>query len=71
MIEELPAKPSPLPDWCIPVCRLWVRRGTRGPFLSGKLGAAKILVLPNPDRRDENDAEWVVAFASAPPSVNA
>ena len=64
MIEKQPANPAPLPDWCIPVCRLWSRTTDKGMFISSRLGAAKVYIFPNPDRRDENDADWVLTFSS-------
>jgi hypothetical protein len=64
MIEQTPTNPPPLPDWCIPVCRLWIRKNEKGAHLSGRLGGAKIIIFPNPDRRDENDAEWILTFSS-------
>ena len=45
MRQHAPSEPSPktvppLPEWVVPVMRLWDRNTARGPFMSGKLGAA-------------------------------
>lgn len=57
----------PLPDWAIPVVRMWERETGRGRFLSGKWGGARVLLFPNPQRRDDRDAEWMLCLAAGDP----
>ena len=59
--------PPPLPTWAIPACRLWARASPFGLCLSGRLGGVKVLVWPNPDRRDDNDAQYVLCLARSLP----
>ena len=50
-----------------PLCRLWQREGMNGkPFYSGRLGAARVLVLPNKHRSDDQDATHILLIAEAP-----
>lgn len=52
----------------ITVCKLWVKvsaKGTR--YLTGRMGGAKVLVMPNPDKQSPEDASHVLRFAQAAP----
>ena len=55
-----------LPDDAIPCARLWERQSTHGFFLAGRFGAGKLLVIRNLYRRDQRDAEWLLAVAPGP-----
>ena len=47
-------------------CRLWRRLGRDDqPFLSGRWGGARVLVVPNPDRADDDDAEFLLVLGPA------
>lgn len=46
--------------------RLWERTSARGnAYLSGRLGAARVLVMPNRDRQGDDDASHVLMLAEA------
>jgi hypothetical protein len=32
--------------------------------MAGRLGGAKVMIFENPDRRDEQDAEWILTFST-------
>jgi hypothetical protein len=51
----------------IPACRLWERTSSAGnPYLVGRLGGLRILVLQNRDRQGEDDASHVLVVTTAP-----
>ena len=58
---------SPLPHWAIPACRLWHRSTPQGFHLAGVWGALRVTVFPNPDRRDADDAEYILCVSPRPP----
>ena len=44
-------------------CRLWSRPGRDGSFfLSGKWGGLRVLVVPNPEKADAQDADWLLVL---------
>lgn len=46
--------------------RLWERTSARGnAYLSGRLGSARVLVMPNRDRQGDDDASHVLMLAEA------
>lgn len=54
----------PLPPWAVQACRLW-RRSTGSAFsLSGVWGGVRVHVFENPDKRDADDADYVLCIAS-------
>lgn len=54
----------PPPRGGVRLCRLWERRDHTGQlFMSGTLGGARVLILPNQDRADDSDAEFVLVLA--------
>lgn len=60
-------KPNYAPP--ITVCKLWVKvsaRGTR--YLTGRMGGAKVLIMPNPDKQGPEDASHVLRLAQAAPA---
>ena len=51
-------------------CRLWTRPGRDGStFLSGRWGAARVLIVPNLDRADDDDATHLMILGEAEPTV--
>ena len=62
MSEVLDPPYAPLPDDAVPCLRLWERQGTKGWFLGGKIGAARLHIYRNPHRRDDQDAEWLLTI---------
>ena len=47
--------------------RLWERTSAKGnTYLTGRLGAARVLVMTNRDRKDETDPTHVLMLADAP-----
>lgn len=56
-------QPHPLPPWAIQVCRLWRRSEMRGFALAGNWGGVKVLIYENPEKRDPDDADFVLCFA--------
>lgn len=56
-------RPDPLLK--IPACRLWQRTGSGGPFLSGRWGGVRVLVIVNPDRADPDDATHLLVLGEA------
>ena len=52
-----------------PVCRLWTRPGRDGgTFLSGRWGNARVLVVPNPNPADGDDATHLLVLGEAEPA---
>lgn len=53
-----------------PACRLWERTGQDGrPFLSGRWGGVRVLVVRNPDRADDDDASHLLVLGEAAPQT--
>lgn len=72
MTTETDEQPlPPLPPWAIPVCRLWRRTQASDFALAGRLGAAKVYVFANPDKRSAGDADFFLCIASPSPTVRA
>lgn len=58
-----------IPAGGLQLCRLWQRHDAAGTlFLSGTMGGVRVLVVPNPDRADATDAEYVIVLAPSYPS---
>lgn len=50
------------------VCRLWERRNRAGElFMSGTMGGVRVLIVPNQNRADDTDAEFVMVLAEGRP----
>jgi hypothetical protein len=52
-----------IPVWAAPLCRLWKRDDGGNWFLAGRLGGARVLVYPNYNPRDGDDATHILCFA--------
>lgn len=64
------APPRTLPSWALPACRLWQRHSPSGSCLAGVWGGVRVLIYANPDKRDAEDADFILAFsARVPPSA--
>lgn len=51
-------------------CRLWQRVGRDGqPFWSGRWGAARVLVVENRERADDDDATHLLVLGEAEPQT--
>ena len=47
-----------------PICRLWERTNPRGEvYLLGRMGGARVLILPNRNRNDGDDASHQLVIA--------
>lgn len=55
--------PRPLPPWATPACRLWKRTDAPAFTLSGVWGGVRVLIYENPEKRDEDDADYVLCLA--------
>lgn len=57
-------QPHPLPPWAVQACRLWRRTSGAAFSLSGVWGGVRVHVFENPDKRDADDADYVLCIAS-------
>lgn len=57
-------QPHPLPPWAVQACRLWRRPGAPAFALTGVWGGVKVFVFENPDKRDADDADYVLCIAA-------
>lgn len=61
----MPHQPLPLPPWAVQACRLWRRSAPGTAFsLSGVWGGVRVHVFENPDKRDADDADFILCIAS-------
>ena len=61
---EMRSQPRPLPSWATPACRLWKRTDVAGVALVGNWRGLKVLIYENPDKRDADDADYVLCVAA-------
>lgn len=61
---------APLPSWAIPACRLWQHDTAHGTSFVGTWGGAKVVIYRNPDKRDADDADYVLCFARPRPTIS-
>lgn len=55
---------APVPSWALPACRLWQRDSPAGLCLAGVWGGVRVLIYRNPDKRDADDADFVLCFSA-------
>jgi hypothetical protein len=56
----------------VPLCRLYERTSRKGThYLTGRLGAAKIVVLKSSETTDDGTPIWNVLMQEAPPKQSA